>query len=112
MISEDAKKMLLDHDYPGNVRELENIIMAAVSMADDEHVLTGEHLRIEKSTTTSAIEYGKAVELGLSDYMKQIEDHLIQQAMLSNGNNISHAAKQLGIKRQTLQHKLRKKDSK
>ncbi|NLT47531.1 MAG: sigma 54-interacting transcriptional regulator, partial [Clostridiales bacterium] len=112
MISEDAKKMLLDHDYPGNVRELENIIMAAVSMADDEHVLTGEHLRIEKSTTTSAIEYGKAVELGLSDYIKQIEDHLIQQAMLSNGNNISHAAKQLGIKRQTLQHKLRKKDSK
>ena len=111
MVSEDAKKMLLDHDYPGNVRELENIIMAAVSMADDEHVLTGEHLRVEKRTVTSTVEYGKAVELGLSGYMQQIENHLIRQAMLSNGSNISRAAKQLGLKRQTLQHKLRKKEN-
>ncbi len=108
MISEGAKKMLLDHEYPGNVRELENIIIAAVSMADDEHVLTQEHLRIEKTTPASAVDYGKAVELGLPGYMQQIEEYLIRQAMLSNGNNISHAAKQLGLKRQTLQHKLRK----
>ncbi len=109
MISEEAKKKLLDYDYPGNVRELENIIMAAVSMADDEHVLTEEHLRIEKGQGTSSLEYGKAVELGLPGYMQLIENQLIRQAMLSNGNNISHAARQLGLRRQTLQHKLRKK---
>lgn len=111
MISEPAKKKLLDHDYPGNVRELENIIIEAVSMADNEHVLTAEHLNIEKNVSSSFVEYGKAVELGLSEYLQQIEDRLIQQALFSNGNNISRAAKQLGIKRQTLQHKLRKKEN-
>jgi arginine utilization regulatory protein len=108
MISEPAKKKLLDHDYPGNVRELENIIIEAVSMADNEHVLTAEHLNIEKNVSSSFVEYGKAVELGLPEYLLQIEDRLIQQALFSNGNNISRAAKQLGIKRQTLQHKLKK----
>lgn len=108
MISEPAKKKLLDHDYPGNVRELENIIIEAVSMAENEHVLTAEHLNIEKSVNSSFIEYGKAVELGLPDYLQQIENRLIQQALLSSGNNISRAAQQLGIKRQTLQHKLKK----
>jgi arginine utilization regulatory protein len=109
MISEPAKKKLLDHDYPGNVRELENIIMAGVSMADNEHVLTAEHLSIEKSTGgTSFVEYGRAVELGLSSYLQQIEKNLIEQALISNGGNISHAARQLNIKRQTLQYKMKK----
>ena len=108
MISDPAKKELLDHDYPGNVRELENIIMAGVSMAGDEHVLTEEHLYIEKNTVTGSAEYELASQMGLYDYLKQIEDHLIKQAMISNGGNISCAARQLGIKRQTLQHKLKK----
>ncbi len=109
MISDSAKKKLLSYDYPGNVRELENIIMEGVSMADDEHVLTAEHLSIDKGYDTSAVEYGKAVEAGLPEYLEQIESRLIQQAILSNGNNISRAAKELGLKRQTLQHKLRKR---
>ena len=46
MVSDGAREKLYRYDYPGNVRELQNIIMAAVSMAEDEHVLTEDDLQI------------------------------------------------------------------
>ncbi|HWQ78585.1 MAG TPA: hypothetical protein VN381_07200, partial [Anaerovoracaceae bacterium] len=39
-ISKNAIKGLLEYDYPGNVRELENLIMAAMSMTEEKEVLT------------------------------------------------------------------------
>lgn len=45
-INEKAKEKLLHYEYPGNARELENIIMSAVSMADDEETLTEKHILI------------------------------------------------------------------
>ncbi|HZK70560.1 MAG TPA: sigma 54-interacting transcriptional regulator [Clostridia bacterium] len=39
-ISSKAEKMLLNYDYPGNIRELENFIMAAISLVEDKNVLT------------------------------------------------------------------------
>ncbi len=46
-ISDAAKEKLLLYDYPGNVRELENMIMAAISMAEEEQSLTERHIRID-----------------------------------------------------------------
>ena len=45
-LTENAKEILLRYDYPGNVRELENIIMAAVSMSEDVQVLSEKHIMI------------------------------------------------------------------
>lgn len=112
MLSESAKAKLLDHDYPGNVRELENIIMAGVSMIDNEHVLTEEHLNIVKDTDYTQVSLEKAKQLGLNNYLELIQSQLIEQALAVNDGNISKAAVQLGIKRQTLQHKLKKKVNK
>ena len=108
MLSESAKKSLLKHDYPGNVRELENIIMSAVSMADDEHILTDQHITIKDCSLDNFEEYGRALDLGFPEFMWSMERKLIEQAMLLNQNNISRAAKELGISRQALQHKLKK----
>lgn len=107
-ISEDAKAKLLDYDYPGNVRELENIIMAAVSMVDNEIELTAEHINIKKKRLNTAVDYEKAIDLGLDRYLDDIEEELIRLILEVNNGNKSRTADQLGIKRQTLQYKLKR----
>lgn len=108
MFSDSAKAKLVNYDYPGNVRELENIIMSGISMTEGEHVLSAEHLDIDKSKENSGIGMSKARELGLVKYIELVERQMIKDALEANGGNITRAASQLGIKRQTLQHKLRK----
>lgn len=49
MVSDEAIKKLQKYDYPGNVRELENIIEQTVSMADKEHVLTEKLLSMPET---------------------------------------------------------------
>ncbi len=107
VLSPEAKNKLREYDYPGNIRELENIMMSAVSMADSERVLTEAHLPILKAKAVPSGDYQKATELGLDGYLEEIENRLILAAMEENQGNVSRAAARLGIKRQSLQYKLR-----
>ena len=106
MLSEGAVKKLKNYDYPGNVRELENIIEQAVSMGDNEHVLTEKNLAMPTAARKGRIpapEYEKSIPL--DKYMDELEAKIIKSALIEAGGNISRAAEQLQIKRQTLQHK-------
>lgn len=108
MLSEKAKEKLLNYHYPGNVRELENIIISAISMVDDENVLTEKHISInceEKSLLMESYDYK---EMGLDEHLEKLEKKLIKAALNDNNHNISKAAQQLNLKRQTLQHKMKK----
>jgi arginine utilization regulatory protein len=107
-ISGDAKAKLLDYDYPGNVRELENIIMASVSMVENESELTAKHINIKKKRLNATVDYEKVIALGLDRYLDDIEEELIRVILEVNNGNRSRTAEQLGIKRQTLQYKLKK----
>lgn len=109
MISEDAAKKLTNYDYPGNVRELENIIEQAVSMAGKEHVLTEKLLNMPGASrkNKSAVHKYESQE-PLNEYLENIEKQIIRDALISADGNISKAAEFLQIKRQTLQHKLKK----
>ena len=104
----EAREKLLDYDYPGNVRELENIIMAAISLADDEGELLGKHILINKKGENLFVLSGDLAKEGLDGYLNRIERETLQHAMLVSEGNITKAAEYLGIKRQTLQHKLKK----
>ncbi|MBR5129188.1 MAG: sigma 54-interacting transcriptional regulator [Firmicutes bacterium] len=107
MISDGALKKLRNHDYPGNVRELENIIEQSVSMSDDEHALTEKILAMpNRRRKAPAIDYDKDVPL--DQYLESIEAKIISEALIEARGNISKAADSLQIKRQTLQHKLKK----
>lgn len=110
MLSEGALKMLRNYTYPGNVRELENIIMSAVSLTDREHVLTEKQLHlpdVELEKKGSAAGYDPSAQ-SLDEYLRICEEQILRRCMAENEGNISAAARQLGIKRQTLQHKLKK----
>ncbi len=107
-ISEGAKEKLLHYDYPGNVRELENIIMAAISMTDEEQLLTEKHILInneDKEIIKGTYDFSQA---GMDWYLENMEKEMIILALAKNAGNISRAAEYLRIKRQTLQHKIRK----
>ncbi len=109
MISDGAKKRLRSYEYPGNVRELENIIEQAVSMADKEHVLTEKLLNMPGSSKKGRMMANKYhAEKPLNEYIDGIERQIIKETMINAGGNISKAAEILQIKRQTLQHKLKK----
>ncbi|HVI42349.1 MAG TPA: sigma 54-interacting transcriptional regulator, partial [Anaerovoracaceae bacterium] len=108
-LSEGAKEKLLHYDYPGNVRELENIIMAAVSMVDEEQILTEKHILInnEDKGFTKGGTYDFS-QVGMDWYLENMEKEMITLALAKYSGNISKAAEYLKIKRQTLQHKMKK----
>jgi arginine utilization regulatory protein len=108
MISDGALKQLQSYDYPGNVRELENIMEQAISMAENEHVLTGKHLSMPNHIVNKEPVIRREDDVPLDQYMEAVEKQLIADEMIRFNGNISRAADALKIKRQTLQHKLKK----
>ena len=108
MISDGALKQLQSYDYPGNVRELENIMEQAISMAENEHVLTGKHLSMPNHIVNKEPVIRREDDVPLDAYMEAVEKQLIANEMVRFNGNISRAADALKIKRQTLQHKLKK----
>jgi len=110
LIADKALEKLRNHDYPGNVRELENIIMSAVSMAEDEHVLNEKDISLQKTyyETSPLIAGFVRGDSTLAEYLESIERTVIQQHLLENDGNITKPAGELGMLRQNLQHKNKK----
>ncbi|MBQ3184985.1 MAG: sigma 54-interacting transcriptional regulator, partial [Firmicutes bacterium] len=110
MIADDAMEKLMRHNYPGNVRERENIIMSAVSMADKEHVLTEKDvlLQIGAAEEQPMISGFQKDDSTLAEYLEIVEKTVIAGYLMENGGNISKTAKDLGMLRQNLQHKIKK----
>lgn len=106
-ISEEAVEVLREHSWPGNVRELENVIQGAISMVeDDSTILEKEDLKIR--VLEEEIKIPTTKEGTLDEIVSYIEKNMIIKALEDNDNNITKSAEKLGIKRQTLQHKIKK----
>jgi transcriptional regulator with PAS, ATPase and Fis domain len=104
-ISGEALSVLLDHQYPGNVRELENIIERAVSFANTSEILPTD---LPPSLMQSpAPARPRASVQRLKDALEAVEKETIQNALTENNGNISRAAASLGIYRQQLQRKIK-----
>ena len=109
MVSDQAMKKLSSYEYPGNVRELENILAQSVAMADSEHVLNARHLQMPSNMDGLERDVVRWQQKGpLNEYLANLEREIIREVMISEGGNVSRAADVLQIKRQTLQHKLKK----
>lgn len=109
LLSDNAKTILMDYSWPGNVRELENIIMAALSTIDDEHVVTENNILLQDDIRQETSPFKLDMEeRSLDEFLADVERKIIINKMRESKNNISQAANSLGIKRQTLQHKLKK----
>lgn len=110
-IDEDMIKKLKDYNWPGNIRELTNVIEAAINMADYNSILTEKYFdfRIanDNSNNTSNIISNKDGNFDLEDYMSEIEKNIIERILKKNNYNVSKTARELSISRQNLQYKIK-----
>ncbi len=112
-VSNEVKEAFLNYNWPGNVRELENIIESAINMINSGHVIKPEHISQEmRDVMFKANQNSRYLNLNegkpLDRIIEEVEKGLILEALRKCENNISRSAEMLGLKRQTLQHKLRK----
>jgi transcriptional regulator of acetoin/glycerol metabolism len=104
-ISQNAMQVLLNYSYPGNIRELENILEHALILCQ-ENTLRRKHLPeyLLRRQPVPAVGSGKTEDPGSSGR----ERKRIQEALRRHNGSRSQAARSLGMDRSTLWRKMRK----
>jgi two-component system NtrC family response regulator len=97
----EARDALIKHDYPGNVRELENIVERAVVLARGEYV-TREDLSLSTETEQPA------TDGTMKHVVESIEKRMITEALVSSGWVQTKAAESIGISERMLRYKMKK----
>ncbi|MHC1729186.1 MAG: sigma-54-dependent transcriptional regulator [Syntrophobacteraceae bacterium] len=109
-VSREAHDLLIKYDYPGNVRELENIIERAIVITRGT-VLSIDDLPFKEALCSSAAkgpDGASAQEGTLQHTLESIELQMIRDAMEKTASNQSQAAKLLGLNERMLRYKLKK----
>ena len=100
----EAMECLVAHRWPGNVRELENVVHRALLVSDGAEVTVADlpaELRDGPATPPAA-----ELELDGVASLEDLERRAIEQALQRCGDNLSDAARRLGIGRSTLYRKI------
>jgi DNA-binding NtrC family response regulator len=107
-INPEARRILEDYTYPGNVRQLESAIERAVLLCEND-TITPADLPPEMTQASTPSASGELFRLppeGVN--FEDVERSLIMQAMDRTDNNITKSAKLLGLTFRTLQYRLEK----
>lgn len=115
----DAMEALAYYSFPGNVRELENILERAFALADDDGIRATDlrlpEVRQPAPTPTAAtaldpsqIDPRESATSGLPEFIEEIERKTIELALADNRFNKTRTAAQLGITFRALRYKLKK----
>ncbi|HEX5539191.1 MAG TPA: sigma-54 dependent transcriptional regulator [Methylophilaceae bacterium] len=100
-----ASAMLMQHSFPGNVRELENVLERALALCNGD-VITSEDLLLNNDARSTQPSLDN--NLPLPEYLENIEKKAILDALSKTGNNKTAAAKLLGVSFRTLRYRLSK----
>jgi len=110
-IDQDMMRKLQEYNWPGNIRELTNVIEAAMNMADNNSILTENYFdsRIVNENCKNAcdISLNPDGSFNLECYMSNIEKEIIEKILKKNNYNVSKTARELSISRQNLQYKIK-----
>jgi len=102
-ITDEALDILMNYSFPGNVRELENIIERAIAFTNSTEITVKDlPAYLLKNSNSKKIHQGS-----LRQAVSTFEKELIWSALQKSKGNISKAAELLGIHRQQLQRKLK-----
>jgi DNA-binding NtrC family response regulator len=107
-ISREGMEALLRYDFPGNVRELENIVQSAIVLCRTD-VLTTDDLppAVRRRAEEEGMTYG-SFEGSLPRRIERLERRLIAEALEAESGVQYRAAERLGISERTLRYKLEK----
>lgn len=108
-LAPEVLELFYRHNWPGNVRELEHIIESAVNLADGP-LLTQADLPREHPGLLDPAPLPQPARplLPLKPALQDLETRLLQTALQQAGNQLTQAARLLGIPKQTLHNKLKK----
>jgi len=98
-ITRAGLKLLTDHAWPGNIRELSNLVERAVVMTSSD-MLAPEDIALEKVPLEG--------QLSLKDLNEESEKDTLIKALKRTDGNVTKASRLLGISRVTLQKKMKK----
>jgi two-component system NtrC family response regulator len=104
-ISREAMDLLVKHDYPGNVRELENLVTRMVVLARGAVATLAD---LPGGTGAQGTRPLDEVGGDLPGYLEEIERRVIREALDAADGNQSQAARAIGLTERNLRYKLRK----
>ncbi len=97
-LTPDALEYMRGYDFPGNIRELQNLIERACILAGPEGKIERQHFPLERARATG--DPGDLLSLGMS--LEQVENRMIREALERAQGNKTKAASLLGISRRAL----------
>jgi DNA-binding NtrC family response regulator len=108
-VSKSALELLAEHDFPGNVRELQNVIESGLILRGGKPVQP-EHIadRLIPSLSFRASETSRGISQGSGPTLAEVERSHLEAALKKTGGNQSQAARLLGISRATLIYRMKK----
>jgi len=112
ILEDSATKLISKLPFDGNVRELENMLERALALCDGQKI-SADDLFVDhqpKISTDDKINFdsGKTPEVGLPEYLEDIEKRAILKALAKANNNKTVAAKLLGMSFRTLRYRFSK----
>ena len=112
-LSTDAIKTLKQYRFPGNVRELENILERAIALHEGDQITAQDldllsDMPVPKTSPSIDSATFDPVMGSLEDYLEDIEKQAISDALEQNKWNRTATAKQLGMSFRSLRYRLKK----
>ncbi len=105
-VSDEALAALARHPFPGNVRELENLVERALVLADGPILEAGD-FPLAAGGISAGARAGSSTD-GLEEQVAALERELITRALERHGGNQSAAARELGLTERSVRYKMQK----
>lgn len=109
-VAPDALAALLEHNWPGNIRELENLMERSVLLIEGDTIHLSDLPGLRRGSAPAP--QGEDLdEMGLKEYVRvhtaKLERVRIQRVLEAEDGNVTRAARRLGISRKSLQTKMK-----
>ncbi len=105
-VSDSVMRRLMAHAWPGNIRQLKNVVTNAVILSDVPEISAMD--LGDGAVETGDIELEGDLHATVARHATELERRLIRAVLERNAGNISRSAAQLGISRKTLYEKIRR----
>ncbi|SKC39473.1 sigma 54-interacting transcriptional regulator [Maledivibacter halophilus] len=114
-LSSDTMNIFMQYEWPGNIREFQHAIESAMNIMKNyetiilpehlpQHIFNNSHRSLNKKN-----DFNLSLQIGeLSNTMKTIEKQIILLSLQKNNWNVASTARKLGMKRQSLQYRMKK----
>ncbi len=111
-VSAEAMQLFKQHKWPGNFRQLTNLLRTATIMVDDDREIRREHLPDDfledlADSHPQVVADTARGAAAASTRLDEVETSIIRQTLAAHGGNVSATARVLGISRNTIYRKMR-----